>query len=214
MVLVQSKGTREAGENDTLPGQGSHVRSEWTTKPTTKMPEQRASGVSSGLHCHFTATTSKYLHTDCIRLTLHQRERTCSNCRKSFVIKQVRETGVEPARVSPLDPKCRNFTFLLHRTCRTFVWQLLIRQHRTTIWHCCWLVIGWALDVPKCVRSVSGFWRHARACDLAAATQSYLTNCWRHSPFAASAFYSAFSVAAIRVRRRSRRRMETGDAKL
>ena len=41
---------------------------------------------------------------------------------------KVRETGVEPARVSPLDPKCRKFTFLLHRAHRTFGWQPLVWQ--------------------------------------------------------------------------------------
>jgi len=41
---------------------------------------------------------------------------------------KVRETGVEPARVSPLDPKCRKFTFLLHRAHGTFGWQPLMWQ--------------------------------------------------------------------------------------
>jgi hypothetical protein len=69
---------------------------------------------------------------------------------------EVRETGVEPARVSPLDPKCRKFTFLLHRAHRTFGWQPLIWQRETTNRHWCCPTSEWALDVPKCVRSVSG----------------------------------------------------------
>jgi hypothetical protein len=35
-----------------------------------------AAGVASALHCHFRAITPKSLHTDCIRMALHQRKRT------------------------------------------------------------------------------------------------------------------------------------------
>jgi hypothetical protein len=79
-----------------------------------------------------------------------------ANRRKSLFLSQMRETGVEPARVSPLDPKCRKITFLLHRAHRTFGWQPLIWQRETTNRHWRCLTSEWALDVPECVRSVSG----------------------------------------------------------